>query len=103
MLYEPFLKIWCQTAYHFEILDCDERGRFKLQPFLDEVLGLDMSFLGRTRKEKTSPTGNTQYEGIDDPFFEYIRTGRPTYTVKSPWLHLSPAGGQEVSRRSFCL
>lgn len=38
-LHEPFLKIWCQTAYHFEILDADEKGRFKLQPFLDEILG----------------------------------------------------------------
>ncbi len=39
-LYEPYLKIWCQTAYHFEILDCDDNGRFKLQPALDEILGV---------------------------------------------------------------
>lgn len=38
-IHEPYLKIWCQTAYHFEILDSDEKGRFKLQPFLDEILG----------------------------------------------------------------
>jgi len=38
-LYEPYLRILCQTAYHFEILDCDDRGRFVLQPFLDEILG----------------------------------------------------------------
>jgi ubiquinone/menaquinone biosynthesis C-methylase UbiE len=38
-LHEPYLKFWCQTAYHFEILDCDEQGRFKLQPFFDEILG----------------------------------------------------------------
>ncbi|MEE8373814.1 MAG: class I SAM-dependent methyltransferase [Dehalococcoidia bacterium] len=38
-LYEPYLKIWCQTAYCFEILDCDKEGRFKFQPFMDEVLG----------------------------------------------------------------
>jgi ubiquinone/menaquinone biosynthesis C-methylase UbiE len=38
-LHETYLKIWCQTMYHFEILDCDERGRFSLQPFLDEILG----------------------------------------------------------------
>ena len=34
-LHEPYLKIWCQTAYHFEILDCDQLGRFRLQAFLD--------------------------------------------------------------------
>ena len=38
-LYEPYLKVWCQTAYHFEILDCDDQDKFKLQSFLDEVLG----------------------------------------------------------------
>jgi ubiquinone/menaquinone biosynthesis C-methylase UbiE len=38
-LHEPYLKIWCQTMYHFEVLDCDEHGRFRLQPFLDEILG----------------------------------------------------------------
>ena len=38
-LHEPYLKIWCQTAYHFRILDCDDQGRFMLQPFLDEILG----------------------------------------------------------------
>jgi SAM-dependent methyltransferase len=83
MLYEPFLKIWCQTAYHFEILDCDERGRFRLQPFLEEILGLDMSFRPNLQREDR-PTGNTQFNGTNDPLFEYVRTGRPTYTVKSP-------------------
>lgn len=38
-VHEPFLKFWCQTAYHFELLDCDDEGKFKLQPFLDEILG----------------------------------------------------------------
>ncbi len=38
-LHEPYVKIWCQTAYHFEILDCDDQGRFAFQPFLDEIIG----------------------------------------------------------------
>jgi len=38
-LHEPYLRIWCQTAYCLEILDCDSNGRFKFQPFLDEILG----------------------------------------------------------------
>ena len=38
-VHEPYLKIWCQTAYHFELLDSDAEGRFMLQPFLDEILG----------------------------------------------------------------
>ena len=43
-LHEPYLKIWCQTAYHFEILDADDQGRFKLQPFLNEILGDKTNF-----------------------------------------------------------
>ncbi len=38
-LHEPYVKIWCETGYYFEILDSDEQGKFKLQPFLDEILG----------------------------------------------------------------
>jgi SAM-dependent methyltransferase len=38
-LHEPYLKTWCQTMYHFEVLDCDEHRRFRLQPFLDEIIG----------------------------------------------------------------
>jgi len=38
-IHEPYVKIWCQSAYHFEILDGDETGRFMLQPYLDEILG----------------------------------------------------------------
>jgi len=38
-LYEPYVKVWCNTAYFFEILDCDNENRFKFQPFLDKILG----------------------------------------------------------------
>ena len=41
MLHESYLKVWLQTAYHFEILDCDNNGRFRLQPHLAEILGIE--------------------------------------------------------------
>jgi len=44
-VHEPYLKFWCQTAYHFELLDCDDQGKFKLQPFLDEILDKGIKFL----------------------------------------------------------
>jgi SAM-dependent methyltransferase len=91
MLYEPFLKIWCQTAYHFEIIDGDELGRFKLQPFLDQVLGLDMSF--RDHPARTDrKLGQTQTEGVEGPFFEYIRTGR-VHMGKSPLASFAACRG----------
>jgi SAM-dependent methyltransferase len=37
-LYEPYVRIWCQTAYHFEILDCDADGRFRLAPHMEALL-----------------------------------------------------------------
>ncbi len=80
-VHEPFLKIWCQTAYHFEILDSDEDGRFKLQPFMDEILGdrnhfrnylaniaMDVDIIGQ---------GFTQAAGA-------FRTGNPLETYNSP-------------------
>jgi SAM-dependent methyltransferase len=76
MLYEPYLKIWCQTAYHFEILDGDSRGRFRLQPFLEEVLGLN-------RFSKNDLTAMTQKVETQDPFAVYLRTGRLPKLPKS--------------------
>jgi len=80
-LHEPYLKIWCQTAYHFEILDCDNQGRFRLQPFLDEILGdkshyrnylaniaMSVDFIGKGLEEAPN----------------YFRTGR---TLETPYTN----------------
>jgi SAM-dependent methyltransferase len=37
-LYEPYVRIWCQTAYHLEILECAEDGRFTLAPHMNTLL-----------------------------------------------------------------
>ena len=37
-LHEPYLKIWCQTAYYKEILDIDGNGLVKLAPYFDTLL-----------------------------------------------------------------
>lgn len=72
-IHEPYLKIWCQTAYHFEILDGDDKGRYMLQPYLDEILGdknhfrnylaniaMDVDIIGEgfTRSTGSFRTGN---------------------------------------------
>jgi ubiquinone/menaquinone biosynthesis C-methylase UbiE len=80
-LHEPYLKIWCQTAYHFEILDGDENGRFSLQPFLDEILGdknhfknylaniiMDVDIIGKGMPEATT----------------YLESGEPMQSYNSP-------------------
>jgi len=36
---EVYVKSWCEAAYHFEILDCEEGARFRFAPHMDEVLG----------------------------------------------------------------
>jgi ubiquinone/menaquinone biosynthesis C-methylase UbiE len=79
-LHEPYLKVWCQTAYHFGILDCDNQGRFRLQPFLDEILGdkshfrnylanitMDVDFIGKGLSAEEAP--------------DYFRTGRTLETL----------------------
>jgi SAM-dependent methyltransferase len=80
-LCEPYLKFWCQTAYHFQILDCDDHGKFKLQPFLDEILGdknhfrnylaniaVDIDLLGKAMMDAD----------------EYFRTGKTIETFAEP-------------------
>lgn len=80
-LHEPYLKVWCQTAYHFEILDADNQGMFMLQPFLDEILGdkthfknylaniaLSVDFVGEWMK--------------DAP--DYFRTGKAMESYNTP-------------------
>jgi len=37
-LHEPYVRLWCQTAYHFEILDYSEDGRFKLARNMGSLL-----------------------------------------------------------------
>jgi len=82
-LHEPYLKVWCQTAYHFEILDCDNQGRFRLQPFLDEILGdkshfrnylanitMSVDFIGKGLSAEEAP--------------DYFRTGR---TLETPYTN----------------
>ena len=72
-LHEPYVKIWCQTAYYFEILDADEQGRFKLQPFLDEILGDKSHF--KNYLANISVTAD-----LTGPWFpeapDYFRTGK---------------------------
>lgn len=72
-LYEPYLKIWSQTALYLEILDFDEQGRFKFQPYMNEILG-DKShfrnFLGRFNLA-INITGERLKESS-----EYYRTGK---------------------------
>jgi ubiquinone/menaquinone biosynthesis C-methylase UbiE len=80
-VHEPYLKFWCQTAYYFEILDCDDQGKFKLQPFLDEILGdrnhfrnylpnitMDVDLLGILLKDAS----------------EYFKTGEIVETFAEP-------------------
>ncbi len=37
-LHEPYIEIWCQTAYHYELINLDNEGKYVLQPYLDEFL-----------------------------------------------------------------
>ena len=87
-LHEPYLKIWCQTAYHFEILDCDDHGRFRLQPLLDEILGDKSHF--RNYLGNIALTVDLLGKFFEE-YPEYFRTRR---TAKNPYT-------PELSRAVF--
>ncbi len=38
-LHAPYIRIWCQTAYAYQLLDCDAQGRYRLAPHYDKLLG----------------------------------------------------------------
>lgn len=79
-IHEPYLKIWCQTAYHFEVLDCDEEGRFKFQPFLAEIIGDKTSYKNYLANFDLSTWIGQQYRaGI-----EYFRRGEVMDSYNDP-------------------
>ena len=83
MLHEPYIKIWCQTAYHFEILDSDESGGFRLQPFLDEILGLGRSLYRQPVRSEHAEYGQISQE-YQSPLAGFIRYGRTVQAGKTP-------------------
>jgi len=98
-LHEPYLKVWCQTAYHFGILDCDNQGRFRLQPFLDEILGdkshyrnylanitMSVDFIGKGLSAEETP--------------DYFRTGR---TLVTPYTNEFSKVAYETTKNTHLL
>jgi SAM-dependent methyltransferase len=83
MLFEPYVRVWCQTAYHFEILDCDASGRFSLQPFLAEVLGITPQ-CGTASPQISLPASSILEDANDETLLNYFRTGEPIRTQKTP-------------------
>jgi len=37
-LHAPYVEVWCTTAYGFALLDADQDRRFRLAPFMNEIL-----------------------------------------------------------------
>jgi len=91
MLHEPYLKVWVQTAYHFEILDCDDTGRFRLQPHIAEVLGIE-SHLNHVPTQTPFTEKSEAEEVFDASIYNFIRTGRSYNKVRS--LELSRAASE---------
>ena len=71
-LHETYVKTWCQTAYHYELLDAEEDGRFKLQPHLDEILGDRSHFKNYLANIALAVDHMGKYFG---DFPDYYRTG----------------------------
>jgi SAM-dependent methyltransferase len=80
-LYEPYVRIWCQTAYSLEILDADESERFKLQPFLDEILGDKKSH--KNYLANIALTADIAGKGLEQAT-DYYRTGIVREAFTSP-------------------
>jgi hypothetical protein len=87
-LYEPYVRIWCQTAYSLEILNADESERFKLQPFLDEILGDKKSH--KNYLANIALTADISGKLLEEAR-DYYRTGKIVKGYESP----------EISRAAY--
>jgi len=76
MLYAPFVRIWCRTAYHFEILEGDDSGFFGLPPYLDQALGLDAWPVPFRRGKNGGLLNGYSFVQGNDPFGLFVRTGK---------------------------
>jgi SAM-dependent methyltransferase len=83
MLNESYIKVWLQTAYHFDILDCDSDERFRLQSHLAEILGVEPLFGQNPIHIGFKPDSTAQRED-ESPFYNYIQTGIPISVHKTP-------------------
>jgi len=83
MLHEPYVRVWCQTAYHFEILDCDPHGRFAIQPFLAESLGVP-GFVPALPPAPLFSGPASSPAGPDPALIYFARTGRPIPQAQGP-------------------
>lgn len=85
-LHEPYVDIWCLTAYHLEILDCDKDGRFTLAPHMGTLLADVESpfYLGHEIEMRTTYT------------VEHLR--KHVEYLKSGGLHLCASDGEQFSR-----
>jgi len=90
LLYGPYLTIWLQTAYHFELVDCDSKGMFTLQPFLAEILGIDMGLGPMVQDTGSSPLARYILTGVPAPHYrsleESLATSRATQAVYMVFL-----------------
>src|SRR5262249_39908074 len=34
----PYVRVWCSTAYHYHLLEVDDRGRYRLAPHMESLL-----------------------------------------------------------------
>ena len=90
LLHEPYVRVWLQTAYHFDILDCDDQDQFVLQSHLAEILGLDSHhYQAATSASACMPMEDQG--GDESQLLNYIRTGQPVNRGKSPESSLATA------------
>ena len=93
-LHEPYVRIWCQTAYHLEILDCDKDGRFRLARHMGTLLADTENpycFVPTTKLRVLHTAEHLKR------YPEYFRSGDIEY-FGSGDIHSSEAYGQDFSR-----
>jgi ubiquinone/menaquinone biosynthesis C-methylase UbiE len=80
-LHEPYVKIWCQTAYSWELLDYDDNGKIRLPPGLNEVL------VDKTNPRNYAGNINLTIKGLGplfDKYPEFFKSGERLFMYTDP-------------------
>ena len=100
--YEPYLRVWCSTAYHYHLLEVDDKGRYRLSTHMDGLLD------GRTNLDNMASLF-TNAMGRQGPqmakYSEYFKSGETGSHAdaygNNPDRHDPPSSAVAIQRRMW--
>ena len=98
----PYVRVWCSTAYHYHLLEVDERGRYRLAPHMDALLD-DRTNLDSLASLFTNAVGRQGPQMAQ--YSEYVKSGETGSHAEAygnnPDRHDPPSSTVAIQRRMW--